>query len=376
MKIPFNIPYSTGKEIAYIKNAISSRKLSGDGEYTKLCQSFFENKYNFKKTLLTTSCTDALELAALLLDIKEGDEIIAPAYTFVSTVNAFVLRGATIVFADSNKENPNLDVDKIEQLITPKTKVLIPVHYAGIACDMDKIMSLAKKYNLFVVEDAALSIDSYYKDKPLGSIGHLATFSFHETKNVSAGEGGMIVINDEQFVKRAEIIREKGTNRSAFYRGEVNKYGWMDIGSSFLPSEITAAYLYAQLQELENIQSRRIQIWNQYYDGLANLKNKIALPIIPEFACNNANSFYIVCKSLEERTSLMSYLSNKEISTAFHYLGLHKSGYYKNKYKGGELKMADIYTDCLLRLPLYYELTDDEVISIISAIQDFFLNKA
>ena len=376
MKIPFNIPYSTGKEIAYIKNAISSRKLSGDGEYTKLCQSFFENKYNFKKTLLTTSCTDALELAALLLDIKEGDEIIAPAYTFVSTVNAFVLRGATIVFADSNKENPNLDVDKIEQLITPKTKVLIPVHYAGIACDMDKIMSLAKKYNLFVVEDAALSIDSYYKDKPLGSIGHLATFSFHETKNVSAGEGGMIVINDEQFVKRAEIIREKGTNRSAFYRGEVNKYGWMDIGSSFLPSEITAAYLYAQLQELENIQSRRIQIWNQYYDGLANLKNKIALPIIPEFACNNANSFYIVCKSLEERTSLMSYLSNKEISTAFHYLGLHKSGYYKNKYKGGELKMADIYTDCLLRLPLYYELTDDEVLSIISAIQDFFLNKA
>ena len=376
MKIPFNIPYSTGKEIAYIKNAISSRKLSGDGEYTKLCQSFFENKYNFKKTLLTTSCTDALELAALLLDIKEGDEIIAPAFTFVSTVNAFVLRGATIVFADSNKDNPNIDVDKIEQLITPKTKVIIPVHYAGIACDMDKIMSLAKKYNLFVVEDAALSIDSYYKDKPLGSIGHLATFSFHETKNVSAGEGGMIVINDEQFVKRAEIIREKGTNRSAFYRGEVNKYGWMDIGSSFLPSEITAAYLYAQLQELENIQSRRIQIWNQYYDGLANLKNKIALPIIPEFACNNANSFYIVCKSLEERTSLMSYLSNKEISTAFHYLGLHKSGYYKNKYKGGELKMADIYTDCLLRLPLYYELTDDEVLSIISAIQDFFLNKA
>ncbi|MEI6488654.1 MAG: dTDP-4-amino-4,6-dideoxygalactose transaminase [Bacteroidota bacterium] len=376
MKIPFNIPYSTGKEIAYIKNAISSRKLSGDGDYTKLCQSFFENKYNFKKTLLTTSCTDALELAALLLDIKEGDEIIAPAYTFVSTVNAFVLRGATIIFADSNKENPNLDVDKIEQLITPKTKVIIPVHYAGIACDMDKIMSLAKKYNLFVVEDAALSIDSYYKDKPLGSVGHLATFSFHETKNISAGEGGMLVINDEQFVKRAEIIREKGTNRSAFYRGEVNKYGWMDIGSSFLPSEITAAYLYAQLQELEIIQSRRIQIWKQYYDGLANLKNKIALPIIPEFARNNANSFYIVCKSLEERTSLMSYLSNKEISTAFHYLGLHKSEYYKNKYKGGELRMADKYTDCLLRLPLYYELTDDEVISIISAIQDFFLNKA
>ena len=265
--IPFNKPFLTGKETDYITDAVVSGKISGNGKYTQLCQQFFENKFGIKKTLLTTSCTDALEMAAILIDIKEGDEVIMPSYTFVSTANAFVLRGAKIIFADSMPNHPNIDASKIESLITPKTKAIVPVHYAGVACDMDTIMNLAKKYNLFVIEDAAQAIDSYYtgKDgikKALGSIGHLAAFSFHETKNIIAGEGGMLAINDEQFINRAEIIWEKGTNRSAFFRGEVDKYGWVDIGSSFLPSEIIAAFLWAQLENLEAIQKVRKQHWN------------------------------------------------------------------------------------------------------------------
>ncbi|MGZ3867208.1 MAG: dTDP-4-amino-4,6-dideoxygalactose transaminase, partial [Bacteroidia bacterium] len=321
--IPFNKPYMTGKETDYITEAVASGKISGDGMFTKKCHAFFEEKYGFKKVLLTTSCTDALEMAAILLDIKEGDEVIIPSYTFVSTVNAFVLRGAKIVFADSGADNPNLDVTKIEALITPKTKVIVPVHYAGIACDMDVIMKLAEKYNLYVVEDAAQAIDSFYKGRPLGSIGHLAAFSFHETKNIISGEGGMLAINDERFIKRAEIIREKGTNRSAFFRGEIDKYGWVDIGSSFLPSDIIAAFLYAQIEKLDDIQKKRKSIWDHYEKELNHLSGKgIKLPHIPTYATNNAHMFYLACKNLDERTKLIEHLKQDDINAVFHYLSL------------------------------------------------------
>ncbi len=378
--ITFNKPYLTGNETEYIKQAVTNLKISGDGLFTKKCHQFFEEKYKFKKVLLTTSCTDALEMAAILLDIKPGDEVIAPSYTFVSTVNAFVLRGAKIVFVDSNENNPNLDVDLIEALITPKTKVIVPVHYAGIACDMDKIMQVANKHNIFVVEDAAQAIDSFYKGKPLGSIGHLSAFSFHETKNIISGEGGMLAINDERLFKRAEIIREKGTNRTAFFRGEVDKYGWVDIGSSFLPSDIIAAFLFSQLENLEDIQRKRLAIWNQYYDGLKNLEinGKLILPKIPEYASNNAHMFYIVCKSLNERTELINHLKNDNIHAVFHYLSLNKSPYYQSTLENNttqDLKNADRYTETLLRLPMYYELSIKDVESVISSIKKFYDTK-
>ena len=373
-KITFNKPYLSGKEMLYIKQAVESMKISGDGLYTKKCHEFFEKKYGFKKVLLTTSCTDALEMAAILLDIKEGDEVIAPSYTFVSTVNAFVLRGAKIIFIDSTEENPNMDISSIEKLITSKTKVILPVHYAGIACDMDRIIELADKYKLFVVEDAAQAIDSFYKDRPLGSIGHLSAFSFHETKNIISGEGGMLVINDEQFIQRAEIIREKGTNRSSFFRGEVDKYGWVDIGSSFLPSDIIAAFLFAQLENLEDIQQRRKSIWMSYQNGLMELEKSgdIKLPFIPDYASNNAHMFYLVCKSLDERYKLIQFLKDNDIHSVFHYLSLHKSPYYSSRYQGAELPNSDNYSDRLLRLPMYYELKDEEINKIFSSIIKFY----
>ena len=372
--ISFNKPYLTGKETKYIQDAVESMKISGDGIFTKKCHDFFEKKYGFEKVLLTTSCTDALEMAAILLDIKEGDEVIAPSYTFVSTVNAFVLRGAKIVFADSGTDNPNIDAETIEALITDKTKVIVPIHYAGISCDMDKIMALANKYNLFVVEDAAQAIDSFYNQKPLGSIGHMAAFSFHETKNIISGEGGMLVINDERFMNRAEIIREKGTNRSSFFRGEVDKYGWVDIGSSFLPSDIIAAFLYAQLENLDDIQNKRKQIWNYYYNGLEvlQIEGKLKLPKLPSYATNNAHMFFIQCLDLNERTDLIKYLKNIGIYAVFHYLSLHKSPFYINKYSGEELINADLYSDTLLRLPLYYELKENDIIRITDAIITFY----
>lgn len=374
--IPFNKPFLTGNETKYIAEAVQSGKISGDGMFTQKCHQFFESKYGFKKALLTTSCTDALEMAAILLDIKEGDEVIAPSYTFVSTVNAFVLRGAKIIFVDSASDNPNMDVDKIEPLITKRTKVLLPVHYAGIAVDMDKIMALAKKHNLFVVEDAAQAIDSYYKGKPLGSIGHLACFSFHETKNIISGEGGLLAINDEQFIKRAEIIREKGTNRSSFFRGEVDKYGWVDIGSSFLPSEVIAAFLFAQIENLDQIQAKRRLIWDTYLQKLTPIsKGNFGLPFIPDHATNNAHMFYLVLNSLEERSALIQHLKSLDILTVFHYLSLHKSPFYHDKYSGGELKNSDCYQDTLLRLPLYYNLTPAEVDFICQSIGDFFKTK-
>lgn len=370
--IPFNKPYLTGNETAYIEEAVKSGKISGNGKYTKLCQIFFEENYKIKKCLLTTSCTDALEMAAILIDIKEGDEVIMPSYTFVSTANAFVLRGAKIVFADSRKDHPNIDETKIESLITSKTKAIVPVHYAGVACEMNTIMDLAKKHNLFIIEDAAQAIDSYYtgKDgvkKALGSIGHLSAFSFHETKNIISGEGGLLAINDEQFIERAEIIWEKGTNRSSFFRGEVDKYGWVDIGSSFLPSEIIAAFLWAQLENLKQIQNVRKSHWEKYNIELGEWadKNEIELPKIPSYATNNAHMFYLVCKDLEQRTKLLAYLKQNEILAVFHYISLHKSPFYLSRHNGGELPETDRYTDTLVRLPLFYELNVNRVIDAL-----------
>ncbi len=376
--IPFNKPYLGGKELEYIRQAVASGKISGDGVFTKKCHAFFEQKYGFGKALLTTSCTDALEMAAILLDIQPGDEVIVPSYTFVSTPNAFVLRGAKIVFADSLPDHPNMDVSKIEALITPKTKAIVPVHYAGHACDMDAIMAIADKYGIFVVEDAAQAIDNYYKGRALGSIGHMAAFSFHETKNIIAGEGGMLTINDARFFQRAEIIREKGTNRSQFFRGEVDKYGWVDVGSSFLPSDIIAAYLYAQLEMLDTIQARRRQIWDTYFELFEELEilGFIQRPKVPAYSTNNAHMFYIVCRSLEERTGLMDFLKEEKIGAVFHYLSLHKSPFYQDKHDGRALPYADHYTDCLLRLPLYYELVTPEKMFIIEQVKAYFAQLA
>lgn len=374
ISIPFNRPYLTGKETQYIHDAVATGKLSGNGKYTQLCQIFFQEKYNFKKCLLTTSCTDALEMAAILCDIQPGDEVIVPSYTFVSTANAFVLRGAKIVFADSRPDHPGIDEDKIEALITKKTKAIVPVHYAGVACDMDKIMELATRYNLFVIEDAAQAVDSYYKGKPLGGIGHFAAFSFHETKNIISGEGGMLVVNDERFIKRSEIIWEKGTNRSAFFKGEVDKYGWVDVGSSFLPSEITAAFLFAQLENLELIQKSRMQIWKRYQEDLSELqtKDKAWLPIISSYSANNAHMFYLVCKTVEDRAGLITFLKNSGVTAVFHYLSLHKSPYYLSKHDNRELPMADLFSDRLVRLPFYFELTEKDQAIVINIILSYY----
>ena len=537
MNIPFNKPHLTGKEAHYMYQAVAEGKLSGNGAFTKKCQQFFEERYGFKKCLLTTSCTDALEMAAILCDIHPGDEVIVPSYTFVSSALAFVRAGAKIVFADSMKDNPNIDAEKIESLITPRTKVIVPVHYAGVACDMDRIMEIANRHNLIVVEDAAQAIDSYYlapsnspeggelsgdyvamrewqtadpmtyklmKEKakemrmkpthaeetmwellrkhkigehfrrqhiigdyivdfvclnkrliievdggyhltheqqqedairetalkrygftilrftndevlvdyenvinkitsslqslpsrgsregarPLGSIGHLSAFSFHETKNIIAGEGGMLCINDERFIRRAEIIWEKGTNRAEFFRGEVNKYGWVDTGSSFLPSEVIAAFLWAQLEHLDDIQSRRKHLWNLYYTNLSPISSLMGsrkgfhsplsgeqgggfLPVIPSYATNNAHMFYLVCNSLEQRTALIKHLKDNGVLAVFHYLSLHSSPYYTDKHDGRALPECDRYADCLVRLPMYYDLKDEEVQQICRLIHEF-----
>ena len=378
--IPFNKPYLTGKEMQYIEEAVKSGKISGNGLFTKKCQEFFEKEFGFKKTLLTTSCTDALEMAAILADIKEGDEIIVPSFTFVSTALAFVRQGADIVFADSYSDNPNIDADQIEALITEKTKAIVVVHYAGVACDMDKIMSIANKHGIIVIEDAAQAIDSYYisKDgtkKALGSIGHLSAFSFHETKNIISGEGGMLCINDDRFIQRAEIIWEKGTNRSQFFRGEVDKYSWVDTGSSFLPSEIISAFLWAQIENMRDIQDKRIKIWNRYYEGLSSFEpvsiKKPKLPLVPEYATNNAHMFYLVCDNVDDRTKFIQHLKDKGILSVFHYLSLHKSSYYeKYSTRKSELPNSDMFSDCLVRLPLFYELTDEQVEYIINTIKE------
>ena len=374
MKIPFNKPYFTGSETKYIEQAVKSGKISGDGIFTKKCHEFFQERFGFKKVLLTTSCTDALEMAAILVDIKEGDEVIIPSYTFVSSANAFVLRGARIVFADSNGDNPNLDADQIEALINEKTKAIVVVHYAGMANEMQKVTALARKYGLYVIEDAAQSIDSYYLDQPLGSIGDLAAFSFHETKNIISGEGGMIVINNDKFIERAEIVREKGTNRSAFFRGEIDKYGWVDIGSSFLPSDVTAAILYAQLENLDKIQQKRKRIWENYHASLTGLAQNdfIKLPVIPDYATNNAHMFYILCGSQQERQNLINHLKKSDILAVFHYLSLHKSTFFHKLHDQRPLPMTDYYSDHLLRLPFYYDLKPDEQDLIVKLIHEFY----
>lgn len=372
--ISFNERYISGKEIEYIREAISSIHFSGNNKFTKRCQELLERRYGFLKILLTSSGTDALEMAAILADIKPGDEVIMPSYTFTSTANAFILRGAKIVFADSEVKTPNIDADKLEDLITEKTKVIVPVHYAGVACDMDKIMALAEKYNLLVVEDAAQAIDSFYKGRPLGSIGHLGAFSFHETKNISSGEGGAIAINDEKLIRRAEIIWEKGTNRAEFYRGEVDKYGWVDIGSSFLPSDITAAFLLAQLEKIDDIQKKRLEIWAHYGKNLKILEEKgcLRLPHLPAGATNNAHMFYILCKDAGTRNNLLDYLKNSGIMAIFHYLPLHKSLYYKDKHDGRELAYCDRYAETIIRLPLFFDLKEKEVDYVCAEIKKYF----
>jgi dTDP-4-amino-4,6-dideoxygalactose transaminase len=374
--ISFNKPHLTGKETHYIYDAVQSKHISGNGKYTKLCHQYFERKLNGSKCLLTTSCTDALEMAAILLDIKQGDEVIMPSYTFVSTANAFILRGATIRFVDSRIDHPGMDEIIVEELITENTKAIVVVHYAGVAVDMDVIMDVAKKHNIFVVEDAAQSIDAFYKSKPLGSIGDMATFSFHETKNISCGEGGLLVINNPKFIDRAEIIWEKGTNRNAFFRGEVDKYGWVDIGSSFLPSELNAAFLYAQLENVEDIQQKRKSIWSYYHENLVALEKKglIRLPSIPDYASNNAHMFYLVTNSLEERNNLLSYLKRNHVFAVFHYQSLHASPYFTNKHDGRILPNCDYYSDCLIRLPFYYSLSEKQQELVIKLMLTFFEN--
>ena len=375
IRIPFNKPFLTGKETAYIREAVESGKISGNGLFTQRCHSFLEKRYGFKKVLLTTSCTDALEMAAILAEVGPGDEVIVPSFTFVSTALAFVRQGAKIVFADSCPDSPNLDMDRLKSLVTPRTKALVVVHYAGIACDMDAALALAQKHDLLVVEDAAQAIDATYKGRPLGGIGHFGCFSFHETKNIISGEGGALAINDERFVRRSEIIWEKGTNRAEFFRGEVNKYGWVDTGSSFLPSEIIAAFLYAQLEHLDAIQAKRKTLWNAYAQGLSPLaaQRRITLPDIPAYASNNAHMFYVVCGSLKERTALIDHLKQNGILSVFHYLSLHKSPFYAAKHDGRELPNADRFADCLVRLPMYYDLTVAQVDEVCERIRQFYL---
>jgi len=374
--INFNIPPFIGKEQEYIKEAIiNNQKLCGDGPFTKKCNAWFEEKFRTPKALLTTSCTHALEMAAVLADIKPGDEVIAPSFTFVSTVNAFVLRGATIVFVDIRPDTLNIDEKLIEGAITDKTKAIIPVHYAGVACEMDKIMDIAKKYNLFVIEDAAQGVMSTYKGKALGTIGDFGAYSFHETKNYTMGEGGALLIQNNKFIERAEIIREKGTNRSKFFRGQVDKYSWVDIGSSYLPSELNAAYLYAQLEEAEMINDNRLKTWNLYYEGLRGLEDRgfIHLPVIPNNCEHNAHMFYIKCKDLDERTELIKHFKNNGVLAVFHYIPLHSAEAGKKYGKfHGEDKNTTRESERILRLPLYYGLEDINIQLIIKLIFDFY----
>jgi dTDP-4-amino-4,6-dideoxygalactose transaminase len=373
MNIKFNKPYLTGREVHLMYQAVSEGHLSGNGRFTKDCQAWFNQNLGLKKSFLTTSCTDALEMTGILMNVGPGDEIILPSYTFVSTANAFALRGAKLVFADSRADHPGMDESLLESLISPRTKAIIPVHYAGVAADMDVISAIALKNNVLIVEDAAHAIQSFYKNKPLGSIGHMATFSFHETKNIISGEGGLLAVNDDAFVRRAEIIWEKGTDRAAFFRGEVDKYGWVDLGSSFLPSEIIAAFLYAQLEQIQTIQEKRIQIWNQYNYGLQGLGEfGVRLPFIPEFASNNAHMFYLVCPSVEVRDGLLAYLKERGIHAVFHYQSLHASKFYADKHDGRPLPQSDMYSNCLIRLPFYFELEPGDIDSIIDNVLAFF----
>lgn len=374
--IPFNKPLITGRELEHLKNAIEVRmKLCGDGDYTRRCNQWLENKTGSNKVLLTTSCTHAIEMSAILLNINAGDEVIAPSYTFVSTVNPFVLRGAKIVFVDVRKDTMNIDETLIEQAITEKTKAIVVVHYAGISCEMDKIIEVAKKYSIPVVEDAAQGVMSTYKERALGSIGTLGAFSFHETKNYTMGEGGALIINDDNFSERAEILREKGTNRSKFLNGQVDKYTWVDIGSSYLPSDINAAFLYAQLELAVEVNDKRRAIWHAYYDGLKIIKDckKIELPTIPPGCEHNGHLFYIKCKDISERSELILHLKDKGIQATFHYVPLHSSnaGMRFGTFSGID-RFTSRESERLLRLPLYYSMTNEDVLYVIDEIKKFY----
>ena len=377
--INFNVPPFTGKELEYMKEAVDRQKICGDGIFTKKCSEWLEQKTGTTKCLLTTSCTHATELAALLCEIKEGDEVIMPSYTFVSTADAFVLRGAKIVFVDIRPDTMNMDENLIEEAITDRTKAIVPVHYAGVSCEMDKIMALAKKYNLFVIEDAAQGIMSTYKGKPLGTFGDFGCFSFHETKNYSMGEGGAILIRDEEYIEPAEIIREKGTNRSKFFRGQIDKYTWVNFGSSYLPSDLNAAYLYAQLELAEEINELRLACWNRYYENLQPLatKGKITLPAVPEGCVQNGHMFYLKAKDIEERTRLIDFLKENGILSVFHYIPLHSAA---AGIKFGRFHGEDRYTtkesERLTRLPMYYELTLDQVDMISEKVKEFYGEQA
>ena len=373
--ILFNIPPYVGKEVDYIKQAIENKKICGDGEFTKKCNKWIEEHFSAHKALLTTSCTSALEMAAILCDIKPGDEVIMPPYTFVSTADAFVARGAKIVFVDIRPDTLNIDENLIEAAITNKTKAIVPVHYAGVSCEMDKIMEIAKKYNLLVVEDAAQGVMSTYKGQALGTIGNFGCYSFHETKNYSMGEGGAIIIKDEKFFEKAEIIREKGTNRSKFLRGQIDKYTWVDYGSSYLPSDMNAAYLYAQLEMADEINKNRLESWDMYYEGLKELakENKIELPYIPDECEHNAHMFYIKCKDLDERTRLISFLKENGISSVFHYVPLHSSPAGKRFGRfNGEDKFTTKESERLMRLPMYYNLSRNEIRFVLEVIYKFY----
>jgi len=372
--IPFNKQNLFGKELDYIKDAFENGKVSGDGKYTKLCNKFMEDRFNSNKILLTTSGTHALEMAAILSEIKEGDEVIIPSYTFVSTANAFALRGAKLVYCDIRKDNLNIDENEIEKVITEKTKAIVPVHYAGVACEMDKIMEIAKKYNLIVIEDAAQGVDAKYKDKYLGTIGDFGCYSFHETKNFSAGEGGAISINNPKYLERAEIIREKGTNRNQFFRGQVDKYTWVDIGSSYLPSDINAAVLYNQFENIEKINNKRKEIYDTYYNELKELEQekKLRLPIINEFSTTNHHMFYILLNSEDERNNLMDFLKENDILSVFHYIPLHESKYSKKEFGEYKLPNTENLSRRLLRLPMFYSLEIEKVKYISKKIKEYF----
>lgn len=376
--IPFNIPTITGNEIPYIEKVLKTQKLSGGGLFTRKCEEWFERKFNCKKVLLVPSCTHALEMAAMLIDIKEGDEVIMPSYTFVSTANAFVMRGAKIVFVDIRPDTMNIDENRIESAITEKTKAIVVVHYAGISCEMDSIMEIANQYNLYVIEDAAQGVMSTYKGKALGTIGHIGCYSFHETKNYTCGEGGAILINGPTMIERAEIIREKGTDRSKFFRGQVDKYTWVDIGSSYLLNDISAAFLYAQLEKAEEINKDRLTTWNLYYENLKDLQEQgyIELPYVPKECKHNGHLFYIKTKCLEERTKLIEYLKDKGIMAVFHYIPLHssKAGVQYGRFHGEDLYTTS-HSEKLLRLPLYYKMSPEHVNYICNTIKTFYDTK-
>ena len=373
--IPFNKPYLPLISIRNVLKSALGGTISGNGRFTKLSHEFFEKRFGFRKVLLTTSCTDALEMAAILCRIEPGDEVIMPSFTFMSTANAFLLRGANIRFADTQREVPDIDPGEIEKLITPKTKAVVIVHYSGIACDLDRIMDICTRHNLFLIEDAAHSVDSYYNGRPLGSFGHIGTFSFHETKNIICGEGGLLIANDEPMSKRAEIIWEKGTNRAAFYLGEVDKYGWVDIGSSFLPSETVAGFLFTQLTRFDRIQNRRRKIWHAYNDLLKPLEElgKINRPVIPSYATANGNMYFIVVASAVERDRLIGYLKENGIAAIFHYLPLHSSVYFKEKHDGRELPNTQHFSDCIVRLPFFNDLKTRQIQFVVKKINDFYL---